>query len=126
MGISDVQKMVVTVMKTQYKKQKPKTIQYRNYKHFHEQSFNSELNNMLLKIDINNAELQEFNEFFYKFLISMLREKLFEKKLCTDLDFGTNFWEREQINLRSITNNQISACYIKLIENISPIWTRKL
>ena len=56
----------------------------------------------------------------------MLREKLFEKKLCTDLDFGTNFWEREQINLRLITNNEISACYIKPIENISPIWTRKL
>ena len=70
--------VVVTVMKTPYKKQKPKKIQYRNYKRFHEQSFNfglnSELlkidinnyglNNELLKIDINNAELKEFNEFF--------------------------------------------------------------
>ena len=112
-GISDFHKMVVTVMKTRYKKQKAKTIQYRNYKHFHEQSFNFELNNELMKIDINNAELKEFNEifksfffiFFLKFLISMLREnrnilelitlillqKLFEKKLCTDLDFATNF-----------------------------------
>ena len=53
-GISDFHKMVVTVMKTHYKKQKAKTIQYRNYKHFHEQSFNFELNNELLKIDINN------------------------------------------------------------------------
>ena len=44
-GISDFRKMVVTVMKTHYKKQKSKTIQYRNYKHFHEQSFNFELNN---------------------------------------------------------------------------------
>ena len=63
-GISDFHKMVVTVMKTHYKKQKPKTIQYRNYKHFHEQSFNFELNNELMKIDINNAELKEFNEIF--------------------------------------------------------------
>ena len=39
-GISDFHKMVVAVMKTHYKKQKAKTIQYRNYKHFHEQSFN--------------------------------------------------------------------------------------
>ena len=97
-------------MKTHYKKQKAKTTQYRNYKHFHEQSFNFELNNELKKIDINNAELKEFNEIFSKvlerkFLISMLREnrnileiiilillqKLFGKKLCTDLDFATNF-----------------------------------
>ena len=40
-----------TVLKT-HKKQKAKTIQCRNYKHFHEQSFNFELNNELLKIDI--------------------------------------------------------------------------
>ena len=63
-GISDYHKMVVTVMKTHYKKQKAKTIQYRNYKHFHEQSFNFELNNELMKININNAELKEFNEIF--------------------------------------------------------------
>ena len=55
-------------MKTHYKKQKAKTIQYRNYKHFNEQSFNFELNNELMKIDINNAELKEFNEFFLKVL----------------------------------------------------------
>ena len=67
-GISDFHKMVVTVMKTHYKKQKAKTIQYRNYKHFHEQSFHFELNNELMKIDINNAELKEFNEFFLKVL----------------------------------------------------------
>ena len=101
MGISDFHKMVVGVMKTHYKKQKPKTVQYKNYKHFHEQSFNFELYNELLKIDINNSELKEFNETFLKVLeISMLREnrnmlepiiliilkKLFGKKLCTDLD----------------------------------------
>ena len=57
--------MFVSVMKTQYKKQKAKTIQYRNYKHFHEQSFKFELNNELMKTDINNAE---FNEIFLKVL----------------------------------------------------------
>ena len=60
-GISDFQKMVVNVMKTHYKKQKTKTIQYRNCKYFHKQSFNFEVKNYLLKIDINNTE---FNEFF--------------------------------------------------------------
>ena len=59
-GISDFHKLVVTVMKTHYKKQTGKTIQYRNYKNLHEQSFNFEMNNKLLKIDINNAELKFF------------------------------------------------------------------
>ena len=57
-GISDFHKMIVTFMKTHYKKQKQKTIQYRNYKHFHEQSFHFELNNELMKIDINNARVK--------------------------------------------------------------------
>ena len=97
--------MVVTVMKTHNKKQKAKTIQYRNCKHFHEQSFNFELNNELMKIDINNAELKEFNEIFLKVLDkhaprkqkyirannSNFITKVFGKKLCTDLDFATNF-----------------------------------
>ena len=50
-------------MKAYYKKENPKTIQYKNYKRFHEQSFNFELSNELLKIDINNAELKEFTKF---------------------------------------------------------------
>ena len=58
--------MVVSLMKTHYKKQKAKSIHYRNYKNFHEQSFNFELNNVLMKIDINNAELKEFNESFLR------------------------------------------------------------
>ena len=63
-GISDFLKMVVTVIKIHYKKQKAKTIQYKNYKHFHEQSFTFELNNELLNIDINNAEI--FSKVFDK------------------------------------------------------------
>ena len=47
-----------------YKKQKPKVIQYRNYKTFNEQLFRIELDKELAKIDLNNAELAEFhNEF---------------------------------------------------------------
>ena len=56
--------MVVTAIKTHYKKQKAKTIQYIDYKDFHEQSFNFEFNNELLKIDVNNAELKVFHEIF--------------------------------------------------------------
>ena len=47
-----------------YKKQKPKTIQYRNYKTFKEQLFRIELDKESAEIDLNNAELAEFhNEF---------------------------------------------------------------
>ena len=63
-GISDFHKMVITVMKVFYKKQKPKIIQYRSYKNFDNQVFQRELNSELLKIDLNNADLSEFTEIF--------------------------------------------------------------
>ena len=59
-GISDFHKMVITVLKFFYKKQKPKIIHYRNYKTFNANLFKEELNNDLLSIDINNAELVGF------------------------------------------------------------------
>ena len=57
-GISDFHKMVITVLKIFYRKQKPKIFYYRNYKTF--DANKEELNNDLLSIDINNAELVEF------------------------------------------------------------------
>ena len=63
-GISDFHKLVVTVLKMFYKKQKPKIIQCRDYRTFNEQLFRIELDKELAKIDLNNAELAEFhNEF---------------------------------------------------------------
>ena len=63
-GISDFHKLVVTVLKMFYKKQKPKIIQCRDYKTFNEQLFRIELDKELAKIDLNNIELAEFrNEF---------------------------------------------------------------
>ena len=59
-GISDFLKMVITVLKIFYKKQKPKIILYGNYETFNANLFKEELNNKLLSIDNNNAELVEF------------------------------------------------------------------
>ena len=56
-GISDFHKLIVTVLKMFCKKQKPKIIQYRNYKTFNEQLFRIELDKELAKINLNNAEL---------------------------------------------------------------------
>ena len=58
--VSDFQKMVITVPKIFYKKQKPKIIHYRNYKTSNANMFKEELNNELLYNDVNNAELVEF------------------------------------------------------------------
>ena len=41
-GISDFHKMVITVLKVFYKKQKPKIIRYRSYKNFDNQVFQRE------------------------------------------------------------------------------------
>ena len=43
-GISDFHKMVITILKVFYKKQKPRIIQYRGYKNFANQLFQRELN----------------------------------------------------------------------------------
>ena len=42
-GLSDFHKMKVTVMKSQYQKQKPKIISYRKYKNFYNELFREEL-----------------------------------------------------------------------------------
>ena len=59
-GISDFHKILITVLNFFYKKQTSKIIHYRNYKTFNANLFKEELNNELLNIDINNAELAEF------------------------------------------------------------------
>ena len=58
--VKDFHKMVITIFKIFYKKQKPKIIYYRNYKTFNGNLFKEKLNNELLSIDTNNTELVEF------------------------------------------------------------------
>ena len=69
-GISDFHQLVVTVLKTFYKKQKSTIIQCRNYKTFKDQLFRIELDKELAKTDLNNAELAEF----YKEFLSVLKK----------------------------------------------------
>ena len=58
--ISDFHKMVITVLKIFYKKEKTKIIQCRNYKTFNANLFKEELNNELSSIDNNNAGSAKF------------------------------------------------------------------
>lgn len=62
----------MTVLKTYYKKQKVKIIQYRNYKSFVNKAFKTELNNKLVEIDLKHAEFNEFNDIFTSVLKNML------------------------------------------------------
>ena len=80
-------------------------IEIKNQKFFHEQSFNFELNNELLKTDINDAELKESDEIFWKFLINIFQKnknilepiiliilkKLFRKESYTGVDIVPNY-----------------------------------
>ena len=52
---------MVRVLKTFYKKRRPKTIHYRNYKNFENDTFWQDLKKELLKFDIRNAPLSKFN-----------------------------------------------------------------
>ena len=75
--ISDFHKLVVTVLKMFYKRQKPKILLYRNYKTFNEQLFRIELDKELAKIDLNNAELAEFHDEF----LSVLNKQAHQKRM---------------------------------------------
>ena len=112
-GISDFHKLVVTVLKMYYKKQKPKMFQYRNYKTFNEESFKNELNRELTLIDLNNAELADFQDIY----LSVLNKHAPVKHKYIRAN-NSNFMTknlRKEIMLRSKFRN----VYLKTITNES-------
>ena len=73
-GISDFRKMVTTVLKDLYKKQKPNIIQYRKHDSFNNDLFREELNNELLNIDLNNLNYQNLLKLLCLYLTSMIQK----------------------------------------------------
>ena len=57
-GLSDFHKLVTTTLKISIPKNKPLQINYRNYKHFNNDSFNEDL-----KLAFNNTDIQTCEEF---------------------------------------------------------------
>ena len=49
-------------LKNFYKKQRPKIIDYRNYKNLENDNFRQDFKKALLKFDITNAPLSKFND----------------------------------------------------------------
>ena len=63
-GISDFQKMTVTVMKIHFKMQEPRVIHYRDYKRFYTQSFFPDIFANLHEKSFNINQLEKFLNVF--------------------------------------------------------------
>ena len=61
-GLSDFHKMVVTVMKTSYRKSQPKIIHYRNYKNFSNDIFRDSLQKIFPQ-NLGNSCDQDVDDF---------------------------------------------------------------
>ena len=64
LGISDHHKMIITVLKTYFKKLKPSIIKYRSYANFDEDSFKTDLAYSLYSTDKCNMKYDEFKNIF--------------------------------------------------------------
>ena len=67
-GLSDFHKLTTTVLKHYFPKPKPKIVNYRDYRNFRNDEFRAELDNEILKHDINNIENQHFLYIFIEIL----------------------------------------------------------
>ena len=67
-GLSDFHKMIVTVMKTNFKRMPPKIINYRDYRHFENDIFRNSLLCDLAKENICDTDLNRFIELCLKTL----------------------------------------------------------
>ena len=68
MGLSDFHKLTTTVLKKYFPKLKPKTVNYRDYRKFRNEEFRAQLDNEILKHDINNMGYQHFLNIFIEVL----------------------------------------------------------
>lgn len=63
-GLSDYHKLTITVLKTTFQKQKPRIINYRNYKKFVHDDFRNDLEIALTKCNIKTMKCSEFEDIF--------------------------------------------------------------
>ena len=67
-GLSDFHNLTTTVLKQYFPKPKPKRVSDRDYRNFRNDEFRAELDNEILKHDINNIEYQHFLNIFVEIL----------------------------------------------------------
>ena len=68
MGLSDFHKFITTIVKQYFSKPKRKLVNYSDYRNFRNDEFRAELDNKILKHDINNIKCQHFLNIFIKIL----------------------------------------------------------
>ena len=78
--LSDIHKLTFTVLKQHFPKQKPKVVIHRQYKNFRNDYFRIELENALLKYDINNID---YDNFIKTFLTVLDKHAPIKKKYLT-------------------------------------------
>ena len=79
-GVSDFHKMVVTILKSYFRKREAKTIKYRSNKNFCNDSFRQQLLEELNKSCISVSDLAKFNAFVVEVLS---KETLIKQKLIS-------------------------------------------
>ena len=58
-GLSDFHHLILTIMKTTFRKKPPKVIKYKNYKNYNHENYRRDLNISLANVDLNNVETSQ-------------------------------------------------------------------
>ena len=61
-GLSDFHHLVLTVLKTTFKKKPPKVVLYRSYKNYYSQNYLNDVNMSLAGIDLHQISNDEYND----------------------------------------------------------------
>ena len=82
-GLSDFHKLTTTVLKMHFQKKKPNVVVHRDFKKFRNDLFRLELDNELIKHDINNIEYDHFINIFTETLSkhAPLKKWLYDQRL---------------------------------------------
>ena len=108
-GLSDFHKLTVTVLKMFFKKQSPNVISYRNYKHFSNDSFRTNLINEISSNGILEGDLTGFLDACKK---SLDYQALCKKKYtrANQASFLTKEINNKEIMTRSRSTNKFLCC----------------
>ena len=120
-GISDFHKMTITLMRVIFKKQKPKTIFYRNYKNFDKKSFKEYLKVSLEAYDFQNVcltSLISFAPLKKKYVranqVSFMNKEL-KNAVMVSSKLRNKFVKSRSVEDRKAYNKQRNMC-IKLLK----------
>ena len=103
-GLSDFHKLTFTVLKQHFPKQKPRVVIHRQYKNFRNDYFRIELENALLKYDINNID---YDNFIKTFLTVLEKHAPIKKKYlrANHANFGTKQLKKAIIKIWKLRIN---------------------